>query len=263
MKKLFSIISWPLLFVVGQFFVIFIATLLFILFNKSLYADIELAAWLETPEFTETINQFLSHYGFIILIVIFLVFFPVLYKKYNKEVKETKTKILLSDSLLLIVLGFSISLVYNSACISVNNVFEISNLFSESNNNYLNIIIGTIVVGPILEEYIFRGIVYHRLLKNNSFIKSMILTGIVFALTHSNIVQIIYAFIFNFVLVVIYEKYSSIKSSSIVHMSANSVALIIPFLIHMELLVRNLVMGIGIILLIVSWCLILKENKDC
>lgn len=253
MKKIFYVISWPLLFVVSQFFMTIVATFLF---NASKNYD---SSFFETEEYTIALSKFLSDYGVVLLVLLFLIFFPIVYKKYHCEVKEEAKKISIYEFVFFIVLGFSFSLLYNCILGSVHSIMPIPNLFDGKVDIILGIL-GTVMIGPVLEEYLFRGITYHRLQKYCSVMKSLLLTGLIFTLFHQNIFQMIYAMIFNFILIFSYERFSTIKSSIIVHMSGNLASLLLSSLLAQNFLLRELAIVIASLLLIGSYIGLKSEH---
>lgn len=252
MKKLLSIIGFPLLFVVSQFFMTLIATVIFIV---SHHISLE---WIGTEEYIKELSGFLSKYNIILVLFSFIIFCPLFYKVFQKENEFKKRKITLLDGSFLILLGISFSLLYNSILGCLNTIFPITNLFDGGNSIFF-LLISSVLLGPILEEFLFRGIVYHRLQKQYPIMKSLLLTGVIFALSHTNFFQIIYAFIFNFMLIFAFERFS-LKASIIVHMSSNVTSLLFTLFIYPNIGLMQLSIVIGSILLSGSY-LLLKGNK--
>lgn len=188
----------------------------------------------------------------------FSYFFQFSIKKYHQEERVKKEKITTLDFLFLTILGVSFSLLYNSILGNLNSILKVTNSF-DGTINLVPTIISTVVLGPILEEYLFRGIVYHRLKKYYPVMKSLLLTGIVFAFSHTDIFGILYAFIFNFMLIFIYEKYD-LKGSIIVHISANMASLLFTMLIYSNFLLTELTLMISSFLLTGSYIMIKSET---
>ena len=80
MKRLLNIIGLPLLFVVSQFFMIVIATIIFIV-SKNVF---DVNEWIGTESFITELGSFLSKYNIVLVILSFLIFFPIFYKIYHK-----------------------------------------------------------------------------------------------------------------------------------------------------------------------------------
>lgn len=247
MKKLFDVIGLPLLFAVSQFFLTIIATIIFLLTSN----QTNLETWIGTEDYINSLARFFSNYSVIIVIVSFLIFFPIFYRKYHRERKEEKKYISIFNYLFLIVLGISFSLLYNAILGSLNSIFPVTNSF-DGTRNLFSIMISTVLLGPILEEYLFRGIAYHRLKKYYPVMKSLLLTGLLFALSHTDILGILYAFIFNFILIFVYEKYH-LKGSILVHMSANLASLLFTIFIYENFWLTELTLIISSLLLIGSY----------
>lgn len=133
-----------------------------------------------------------------------------LYKKYKN--KDTKIKV--SKLLLMIPLGMAISLFYNMLIINFMNE-EIMDINKVLLYSYV------VVIGPIFEEIVFRYIGINFAKKEYSLKKSIIIVSILFALLHSGIFNIIYAFLIGIVLSYIYVKYKNIMYPILLHISAN------------------------------------------
>lgn len=94
-----------------------------------------------------------------------------------------------------------------------------------------NSIIGALaiaVIGPIVEEFIFReGIAGYLLRKGVKPINAIIFSGFLFSLIHMNPAQIPFAFIMGITLAVAYYKTGSIIVPSIIHIINNSIGVIL------------------------------------
>ena len=161
-----------------------------------------------------------------------------------------------------IVLGITISLIYNIILFYLNNKFNFTNNFEISNIPLIIQIISSGILGPILEELVFRGIVYNKLKTFNKPKTSMILTSIIFALFHSDIVNVIYAFIVSFVLIYLYEKYKSLKAPILMHIFLNTTIILMLNLIIKNFIVFNLyLLIVSIIILLVLKIYLKNPNK--
>lgn len=107
-------------------------------------------------------------------------------------------------------------------------MFDVMGLESSSNmlpfDNvgwyFLNLILLG-VVPAICEELIFRGVIYQGLKENFSPVARILLTGLLFALMHQNIMQFIYPFILGCVLSVVMEKTNNLLYPILIHMFNN------------------------------------------
>ncbi len=189
---------------------------------------------------TNDIVNIMNNSSIYITIIIALIFIPLLVFNYKKNYKDDK----LNSIYKFIILGFSLSLIYNFFGFYLDKLLN-TNLYGDF--NIIKTIIQTVILGPIIEEYLFRGIIYNGLKKNFNDKKSMIITSIVFAITHTNIIQMIYAFLLNIILVKVYEKYKNINSCIIIHSMSNlTTTFITIFLVKNNLILNILIFLIGI-----------------
>lgn len=78
-----------------------------------------------------------------------------------------------------------------------------------------------VFTAPILEEIVFRGLIYTRLKKGFPVAAAAVITSVIFAIAHGTIIWMIYTFIFSLVLIWIFEKFQSLTASIILHMFYN------------------------------------------
>lgn len=216
MKKYLKLLLYPILLLVVQFLVIFIFTLIF---NSTTTLEVN------TLEYNQELSIFLNNYKLLITLITAGILLPLIIKKIDKP--NSKPKNILS----LIIIGISFALLFNLLLFSLNKLFNFTNLFDDSGVNIIVSLICAGIIGPILEELIFRGIVYNRLKEITNIKKSKIITGLMFGIFHGNIIQFIYAFLFNIVLTKSYDKDNNILNPIIIHVSANSIVTLMLFVI--------------------------------
>lgn len=88
-------------------------------------------------------------------------------------------------------------------------------------------IISTAVAAPIVEEFLFRGLIYNRLRERMKFVPAALVSSLVFGALHGNAVQFLYAFIIGLLLAFVYEKFKTILAPVIFHAGANLISVII------------------------------------
>ena len=163
-----------------------------------------------------------------------------LYKKYN--VKGDKIDVI--KLLLMIPLGMCISLFYNMLIINFmhDELMDVNKILLYS---YV------VLIGPVFEEILFRYVGVNAAKKEYSSKKAVIIISILFALFHSGIFNMIYAFLIGIVLSYIYLKYRNIIYPIILHISANMMSVCIT-----EFNINSLIISaIGILLI----CLYLRK----
>ena len=111
------------------------------------------------------------------------------------------------------------------------------------------VIIFVVVIGaPIVEEYLFRGVLFEELAKICSSKATIFLTALVFGIYHFNIVQTPNTFFMGLVMAYVYYKTRSIKAPIIIH-ATNNILAMVPFL---DLGLTPLGIGLYIALLIIG-----------
>lgn len=78
-----------------------------------------------------------------------------------------------------------------------------------------------VLMAPVLEEIVFRGLMYTRLKKGLGMIAAAIMTSLIFGIAHGTIIWAIYTFIFSMVLIWIFEKFQSLTACILLHMAYN------------------------------------------
>ena len=124
----------------------------------------------------------------------------------------------------------SITLVKNS----LQNFSQISE--SLNNEAYIFIFLSVILFGPIVEELLFRGLIFNEIDKIKGGAAPIILSGLLFGLFHREPVQVVYASILGIILGFVYSKTRSLHLVIFMHMLNNLVATLPPPLAKHEIL---------------------------
>lgn len=124
----------------------------------------------------------------------------------------------------------------------VNNVIETLNQALSFSNNYeyVLMIFSVVILAPILEEYLFRGILFAELKKSPK--AKIIITALTFAIYHLNLIQGLNTLFIGLVLGYIYYCRRNIKEVILVHMVNNLVAV---FPVYNEVLGIICIIAIG------------------
>ena len=251
--KYLKVLMWPIIFIIGSFLVnyIFVAV-----YNSKLNLNNnELIEYIKTIEYQEKLNNYISSKALIIALIIAIIFIPVLYRTYKKYKKENKFNY--KNVLEPILFGITISLIFNIIVFNINNIFHFTNNYELSNVPIMIQIICSGIIGPILEELLYRGIVYNKLKEFNKPMVSIILTSLLFAIFHDNLLNAIYAFGVSFMFIYLYEKYKTLKAPIIMHMSLN-----ITIVLMLRLIICNYII-FNTYLLIVSIIVLMFLKKVC
>ena len=90
------------------------------------------------------------------------------------------------------------------------------------------------IAAPIVEELIFRGLIYKRLTRITNIRVAAIFSAFLFGLYHGNWVQAPYAIIFGLVCVYVYEKYKSLAAPCVFHIATNTFATLMNHIMQPE-----------------------------
>ncbi len=122
------------------------------------------------------------------------------------------------------------------------------------------------VLTPILEELLFRGVIYKRLKLYCDVSVAAYIAAIIFGIAHFNLIQGLYAFILGIVLSYIYEKNSSLIDTMVAHGAANVVAVFMGInplskLIDKYIILR-IIVSIAMSVLFVMVLFIMNQKKQ-
>ena len=267
--KIWRVIYMPIVyfsisFVIGIVAMIFIGILIGI--------EAGFSGGLDIIEMEEQIYTLYYKYAMLFTVIAALITIPICYFLMKKDKKrETIINGEVSYDKVGYKLYIPIVILGIASCIGVNNVITASRLI-ELFPGYLEIaeaifgggillqIISVVIIVPVLEELLFRGIVYKRLrgyLKVNI---AIIISALIFGVFHMNVVQGLYAFVIGLLVAFVYEKYKTIWAPIIFHVSANGVSIFLTEVIGEQSFFNNpIVFGVltmvflGLIVVIVMW----------
>ena len=77
------------------------------------------------------------------------------------------------------------------------------------------------VVSPLVEEVVFRGVVYNSLRRNLGILPAVLGSALLFGAIHGNIVQMLYGTLMGIVMAILYEKYGKLLAPILFHGAAN------------------------------------------
>lgn len=205
--KLCKVIGWPVLFWTSQFLLLFLIYLVYSLFGN-----------------LDEFSIFISNHSYIVAFFNITILLPVFYKKYQiYKIENNKIK----EPIKIFLIALILSLILNEIILLIKFFLK----FEMVANLNIFLLINTIIIGPILEELLFRGIVFNKLREFNNEKRAIIITTVIFAIMHGNLLSIIYTFIMGYILNIIYIKQKTLKAPILFHVTINFVSsFIIPFI---------------------------------
>lgn len=124
------------------------------------------------------------------------------------------------------------------------------------------LLFSVIVVAPIGEELLFRGVIQNYGLKNFAPVLAIGLQALIFGLYHGNIIQGVYAFFMGAILGLVAYKTGTILTSIVLHISVNASLLLVPEMLY-EGTGRTVATTVvaGAVFAVMMW-LVVRENKE-
>jgi len=123
-------------------------------------------------------------------------------------------------------------------------------------------LLSTIIMAPIVEEIVFRGLVLSRLKKAMKLWVAIIISSLIFGLLHGQLIWIIYAFALGILMAAVAERTKSVGASVVLHVAFNSVSLFSEYIDFS----KGQMIVVGIISLIVCagflFYIVKKENRQ-
>lgn len=178
----------------------------------------------------EMVGRFMPYIGIFsaaITILGYFLFFKIRKKNLFREIKVRPIRITSAvamfafgaAALFAISLGLYFLYALFPGLNSYSNSENIETML-ESGNPVLQFINISIVTG-IIEEVIFRGLIYNTLKKTMKVPVAVILSAIIFGIAHMNIEQFFYTSLLGILMALVYEKYGTIIAPIIVHATFN------------------------------------------
>jgi membrane protease YdiL (CAAX protease family) len=156
-----------------------------------------------------------------------------LYKKSLRNQEERISPMPIGQSLLWAVGGIFMAFAAQYAGAIIEHLIGV-NSASENTDRILALIeslplvvIVSSIVGPILEEIVFRKIIFGSLYKKFSFNISATISSLLFALAHQDITHLIVYTLMGFTFAYLYRKTGRIIVSTIAHVVMNTVVVLI------------------------------------
>lgn len=130
--------------------------------------------------------------------------------------------------------------------------------------NAILVIIRAVIITPIAEELIFRGLCFNRIKKYTNFWVAALVSSALFGAYHMNLAQGIYAFIFAIAICMVYERYQNLFAAMLMHFTANLLSVILQYTnaSYPTTWLFVTVMIITIILATIIYWFIIKKNTE-
>lgn len=191
--------------------------------------------------------------------LVWAIFFYFWYRRVAGKASVTKIKRFTSKNIIILLLiSLGCQLVISAFMELVLPYFEkLSQDYNELIDelllgNQILVFISTVILAPISEELIFRGVILKKALRFAPFLAANIAQALLFGIFHLNFVQGVYAFGVGLVLGFVAYRYHSIVISILLHMffNAYNYVAIIPtkgVWIYIDMVAGAVIVTIGLI----------------
>ncbi|MDF2883250.1 MAG: caax amino protease family protein [Clostridiaceae bacterium] len=174
-------------------------------------------------------------------------------------------KISFKSTVLILLCGIGFSALTLEFIQIVSGKFQsyrnVSNTIMMGTNSIIGIAC-VILLLPMFEEILFRGLIFNELRRRLNVTVSIIIQAIIFGAFHGNIVQGLYAFMLGLALAAVYVWTKSLWSNIIFHVSFNFMGSIGSVLFYYVMSKHMIIYGlISSIIIIASLIAIYKNNK--
>ncbi len=129
-----------------------------------------------------------------------------------------------------VVTGFALSIATSLLLTILMNLFtpliDAMEEFTEqtsmlSEGNVILTVLTTVVAAPLVEELIFRGLIYTRLRRAFPMIPAMLASALLFGLAHGTVIHMLYTVPLGVLMCVVYERYRSLWAPILLHFGFN------------------------------------------
>lgn len=148
------------------------------------------------------------------------------YPHFQREnaIKEKK-RLSVFNMVVLMVLGAGLSLGLN-VLFNVTGFTESSEKYSRVAETQFALPLGLAcifygILSPVVEEIVFRGVVYNALCRHTTNIVGIAGSAVLFGAFHGNVVQMVYATLMGVCMAFFYQKYKNLSAAIIFHGAAN------------------------------------------
>lgn len=190
----------------------------------------------------EDLMSFYINDGYIILTFIYAILVMTLLNRYREKEKSLPLK----DYYGAVLFGISLACFLNMLIFKLGQSNEIIEV------NKILLFISSGILGPIMEELLFRKKLLTELLMFNNKYVSILLSSFIFSFLHNGMITMLYAFILGIVFGIFYIKYKNVKLTIFMHMAAN---IIVIYLTRYN----TLILILSIIGLLISYLIINKK----
>ena len=161
--------------------------------------------------------------------VISVLLFIYLNKYDIEKTKKVYTTEKLKNTLILFIIANIVIYFISISSKYLLHEFDEQNIVQYFKHNKITklAVLNTVVIVPIIEEIVFRGLFYKLLRSYFSIVPSMLISSIIFSIVHENILVLIVLFSLGLILCYSYERNKSIIYPIVIHSLFNLLMLLL------------------------------------
>lgn len=226
-------IIYPMLIYLGISYVVSMASMVFIIVRGVLSGGMEMS---NVYTMNELLINEVYQYALLMTLITGVITTPVLYLFYRSDKKkqeyfETFSKPSILSYVYIVILA-AVSTFGVNNLIDLSNIIEVFPGFKEVaqsiyGGNIIIEVLTVVIMAPIVEELMFRGLVYKRLRRDIKPIYAILISALLFGVYHMNVVQGLYAFVIGALMAYVYEKYKTLVAPILFHAVANGISVIL------------------------------------
>ena len=214
-------VFYPVLTHVGIYLVVLLAAAVIFMSQVSTEADL---------------NSILTKYAAILTMIALVITIPIEFLYYKRDYVLHTNYIFKNPKYLIAVIivgllmshGLSLLVSLINAGGALGSYEQVEQVIYSS--DLIIVALRTVILAPLCEELIFRGLMFRRMREDAGFLVSAIISSAIFALYHMNVPQGIFAFLYGMLLCLFYEMFGNLWVTMIVHASGNILSLLLTYL---------------------------------
>ena len=174
--------------------------------------------------------------------------------------------------MVLVTLFGAIASYAGNGMISLSGLYQVSDEYDKIaemiyQGNVVLELIALAILTPIVEELIFRGLMYTQLTEFMKKKHAIIIAALLFGLYHGNFLQTVYAFALGLLMIYVYERFHTLLAPILFHIGSNALGILISetpifdFLFMTEAMMYTTVIVSSLLIIGVVWLIEQREQR--
>lgn len=201
----------------------------------------------------------------ILALLTYWIVFLIRKKKFAQEVKLRKIPV--KGILAVLLMGVTFNIVISTLLATIPfpdawmETYQQNSSVLTGGNEVISFL-ATVFMAPVLEEIVFRGLIYDRLKKGMPAVVAAIISSFAFGLMHGTIIWMMYAFVLGVVLVIVFERFHSLLANMLLHFGFNLTGMCLNHAQGMSEVAGWILTGVCVIGFIASAVWMVRMTKE-